>query len=98
MPWRIGASPGQGPSQPKPNPPRRTYDRRMLRTDRMKIKRRMWISACVLVALLIAKYFLLDTPAEATGSYAIDIEALHRVAIAGGGLPERIEVEKIGDF
>jgi glyoxylase-like metal-dependent hydrolase (beta-lactamase superfamily II) len=58
----------------------------------------MWISAAVIATLLIAKYVLLDTPAEAVGSYAIDVEALHRVALTGGALPERIEVEKVADF
>jgi glyoxylase-like metal-dependent hydrolase (beta-lactamase superfamily II) len=58
----------------------------------------MWIAALVVAVLLVAKYFLMDTAAEAKGAYVIDVEALHRAAIAGGALPERIEVEKVGDF
>jgi glyoxylase-like metal-dependent hydrolase (beta-lactamase superfamily II) len=69
-----------------------------VRTGHMRIKRRVWIPALVLAALLIGKYFLLDTASEAKGAYVIDVEALHRAATAGGALPERIEVEKVGDF
>jgi glyoxylase-like metal-dependent hydrolase (beta-lactamase superfamily II) len=64
----------------------------------MRIKRRVWIPALSLAVLLVGKHFLLDTAAEAKGAYVIDVEALHRAAIAGGALPERIEVEKVGDF
>jgi glyoxylase-like metal-dependent hydrolase (beta-lactamase superfamily II) len=58
----------------------------------------MWIVAVVVAVLIVGKHFLLDTAAEAKGAYVIDVEALHRAAIAGGALPERIEVEKVGDF
>ncbi len=64
----------------------------------MQIKRRVWIPALSVAVLLVSKHFLLDTAAEAKGDYVIDVEALHRAAIAGGALPERIEVEKVGDF
>jgi glyoxylase-like metal-dependent hydrolase (beta-lactamase superfamily II) len=64
----------------------------------MKIKRRFWIPALVVLVLLAGKYFLFDTAVEAKGAYVIDVEALHRAAIAGGALPERVEVEKVGDF
>src|SRR4029077_20878255 len=30
--------------------------------------------------------------------YVIDLGALHRAAVATGALPERIEVEKVGEF
>jgi glyoxylase-like metal-dependent hydrolase (beta-lactamase superfamily II) len=48
--------------------------------------------------LFVAKHFLLDTAAEPSGDYAIDLPALHRAATGGGPLPEGIEVEKIGSF
>jgi glyoxylase-like metal-dependent hydrolase (beta-lactamase superfamily II) len=64
----------------------------------MSIKRRYWIPPTVLVVLLIGKHLLLDTAAGPVDRFAIDLDALHRVATAGGTLPERIEVERIGDF
>src|SRR6266566_3141990 len=69
-----------------------------VRTWCMRIKRRVWIPALCVAVLLVGKHFLLDTAAEAKGAYVIDVEALHRAAITGGALPERIEVEKVGDF
>ena len=64
----------------------------------MRRKRWPWVLLAVLVVLLVEKHVLLDTPAEPTGKYVIDLDALHRVATAQGGLPEQIEVEKIADF
>ncbi len=64
----------------------------------MRKKRWPWVVLALLVVLLVAKHTLLDTPAEPTGKYVIDLEALHRVATEQGGLPEQIEVEKIADF
>lgn len=64
----------------------------------MRIKRRYWIPAAVVAVLLIGKYLLLDRAAGPVETFAIDLDALRRVATAGGTLPERIEVEKIGDF
>ena len=64
----------------------------------MRIKRRYWIPLAVVFALLIGKYFLLDTAAGPGEAFAIDLDALHREAISGGTLPDRIEVERIGDF
>ena len=52
----------------------------------MQIKRRVWIPALSVAVLLVSKHFLLDTAAEAKGDYVIDVEALHRAAIAGGAL------------
>jgi glyoxylase-like metal-dependent hydrolase (beta-lactamase superfamily II) len=64
----------------------------------MRIKRRYWIPLAVVAVLFIAKYVLLDIPAGPAGDFAIDLGALHAAATAGGTLPERIEVEKVGDF
>ena len=64
----------------------------------MRIKRWLWAIAITVVVLLVAKHWLLDTAAAASGQYSIDPDALHRAASADGRLPERIEVENIGDF
>jgi glyoxylase-like metal-dependent hydrolase (beta-lactamase superfamily II) len=68
----------------------------------MKLKRwqrvTLWIAGSVLVVLVTAKHFLLDTAAEPGPEYVIDLGALHRAATAAGPLPERIEVEKVGEF
>ena len=61
-------------------------------------KRWLWVLAIILVSFVGAKYVLLDTPALAGAPYSIDTEALHRVAIASGPLPERLEVERLGTF
>jgi glyoxylase-like metal-dependent hydrolase (beta-lactamase superfamily II) len=66
------------------------------------IKRRYWIPltaiAVLLVVLGIAKHVLLDTAAEPRGTFVIDLDALHRAAVRGGTLPQRIEVERVGEF
>lgn len=64
----------------------------------MGIKRRYWIPVLVLAVLWSVKHFLLDTAAEPTGTFVIDLDALHRAAIADGALPERLEVERVGEF
>jgi glyoxylase-like metal-dependent hydrolase (beta-lactamase superfamily II) len=64
----------------------------------MRKKRWPWVVLAVFVALLIIKRSLLDTHAAPTGKFVIDLAALHQAAIAQGGLPVQIEVEKIGDF
>lgn len=65
----------------------------------MRFKRfLLWAAGAILVIALVAKLALLDTAADPGPAYAIDIEAMHRLATRGGPLPERIEVEKIGDF
>jgi glyoxylase-like metal-dependent hydrolase (beta-lactamase superfamily II) len=64
----------------------------------MRIKRRYWIPVAIVAVLWGAKHFLLDTAAGPTGSFVIDLPALHRAALSGGTLPERIEVERIGTF
>ena len=64
----------------------------------MRKKRWPWVLLALFVLLLIAKHTELDTYAEPTGKFVIDLAALHQVATAQGGLPEQIEVEKIGDF
>jgi glyoxylase-like metal-dependent hydrolase (beta-lactamase superfamily II) len=62
------------------------------------IKRGLGILVVVVVVVLLAKHFLLDTAATPSGTFAIDLAALHRAAVNGGPLPARIEVEKIGTF
>ena len=58
-----------------------------------------WVVLGVFVILLAGKYFLLSTAAAPGAEYVIDLGALHAAAVAGGGaLPQRIEVEKIGEF
>jgi glyoxylase-like metal-dependent hydrolase (beta-lactamase superfamily II) len=68
----------------------------------MKLKRwqtvTLWIAGSVLVVLIAAKHFLLDTAAAPGPEYVIDLPALHRASTAAGPLPERIEVEKVGEF
>jgi glyoxylase-like metal-dependent hydrolase (beta-lactamase superfamily II) len=64
------------------------------------MRRRRWIVVAVVVVgvLLVAKRLLLDTAAAPRGEYVIDLAALHLAATGAGPLPERIEVEKIGEF
>jgi glyoxylase-like metal-dependent hydrolase (beta-lactamase superfamily II) len=64
----------------------------------MRKRRWLWVFVSLLVVIFIAKHFLLDTAVAASGNFAIDVEALHRVAVSGGPLPERIEVERVGEF
>ena len=64
----------------------------------LRIKRRYWIPLALLAVLWGAKHFLLDTAADPVGTYVIDLDALHRAAVSGGALPERLEVERIGEF
>jgi len=64
----------------------------------MRLKRWQWVGIGVVVLLLLGKHFLLDTPAQPNEKFVIDAEALHRAALAGGPLPERIEVEKVAEF
>lgn len=64
----------------------------------MRTKPWMIVVLAVLVLLFGAKLALLDTAAAAGPAYVIDLPALHRVALSGGALPERIEVEQIASF
>ena len=64
----------------------------------MRLRRWQWVVIGLLSLLLIGKHFLLDTAAQPSGEYVIDLAALHRAATASGPLPERIEVEQIGTF
>ncbi|MEP7050349.1 MAG: MBL fold metallo-hydrolase [Pseudomonadota bacterium] len=64
----------------------------------MRKKRWPWVVLAVFLVLFLVKRPLLDTHAAPTGEFVIDLAALHQVATAKGGLPEQIEVEKIGDF
>jgi glyoxylase-like metal-dependent hydrolase (beta-lactamase superfamily II) len=65
---------------------------------RIRIKRWQWICVGVVALVLIAKDRLFDTAATPSGRFVIDVEALHRAAIAAGPLPDRIEVEKVAEF
>lgn len=58
----------------------------------------LWVFVGLLVVVLVAKHFLLDTPVAAGEKFVIDLEALHRAATSSGPLPERIEVEQVGEF
>ncbi|HVU05946.1 MAG TPA: MBL fold metallo-hydrolase [Polyangiaceae bacterium] len=65
----------------------------------MRIKRWQVVLLVVVAVLLLAKRALLDTVAEPSRDYLIDVAALHQAAVGGGGeLPATIEVEKVGEF
>jgi glyoxylase-like metal-dependent hydrolase (beta-lactamase superfamily II) len=57
-----------------------------------------WILAGVLVLLFVVLFGLGGTAAAPAGAYTIDLDALHRAAAGQGPLPERIEVERVGNF
>jgi glyoxylase-like metal-dependent hydrolase (beta-lactamase superfamily II) len=61
-------------------------------------KRWPWVVLSLVAIIFIGGHFLLGTAASPSGQFVIDVDALHRTAIAGGALPERIEVEKVGEF
>jgi glyoxylase-like metal-dependent hydrolase (beta-lactamase superfamily II) len=56
-----------------------------------------WVLGGVVALVIVGGYVLLGTAAAPSGSYVIDLSALHRAA-ATGPLPERLEVEKVGTF
>ena len=66
----------------------------------MRVRRRRWPWVLLGIAVLLyaTKVFLLDTAVGPGAPYAIDLAALHQAAVAGGPLPQRIEVEKVGSF
>jgi glyoxylase-like metal-dependent hydrolase (beta-lactamase superfamily II) len=64
----------------------------------MRIKRRYSIPIAAVAVLWTAEHFLLATAAAPNGTFVIDLAALHRAATASGALPERIEVERVGEF
>jgi glyoxylase-like metal-dependent hydrolase (beta-lactamase superfamily II) len=66
----------------------------------MRDRRRRWpwVVLGIIGLLFLGKVLLLDTAAAPGGEYVIDLGALHRAAVATGALPERIEVEKVGEF
>ena len=64
----------------------------------MRLKRWHWICLGILTLLLVGKYLLFDTAAAPGAKFVIDTQALHRLAIASGPLPERMEVEQVAEF
>jgi glyoxylase-like metal-dependent hydrolase (beta-lactamase superfamily II) len=64
----------------------------------MRLKRWQWICLVVIALVLLGKHLLFDTAAAPSDKFGIDVDALHRAAIAAGPLPERIEVEKVAEF
>ncbi|HEY5958389.1 MAG TPA: MBL fold metallo-hydrolase [Polyangiaceae bacterium] len=64
----------------------------------MRARRWSIVVLVLVVVIFLAKHLLLDTAAAAAGTYTIDLEALHRAAIATGPLPQSIEAEQIGEF
>jgi glyoxylase-like metal-dependent hydrolase (beta-lactamase superfamily II) len=66
----------------------------------MENKRRRWpwIVVGVVVVLFAVLFGLSGTAAAPAGAYTIDLAAMHAAAVGKGALPERIEVERVGDF
>ena len=65
----------------------------------MRVKRIALGFVAVALVLTLLKYFMLDTSAVPQRSrFVIDLAALHALAIKSGDVPQRIEVERIGDF
>ena len=64
----------------------------------MRLKRWQWICLGVVALILVGKHLLFDTAAAPGEEFVIDVEALHRAATATGPLPQRIEVEQVGEF
>jgi len=64
----------------------------------MRLKRWQWICLGVVALILVGKHLLFDTAAAPGDQFVVDVEALHRAATATGPLPQRIEVEQVGEF
>ncbi len=64
----------------------------------MRLKRWQWICVGVVALILIGKHLLFDTAAAPGERFVIDVDALHRAAIATGPLPSLLEVEKVAEF
>ena len=64
----------------------------------MRVKRWVWVVLAIVAALFVAEHCLFETAAAPGAEYVIDLEALHRAAIATGALPGKIEVEQVGEF
>src|SRR3954471_14391105 len=64
----------------------------------MRFKLWMKVTLGVVALLLIAEVLLFETAAAPGAKYVIDLDALHRAAIASGPLPDHLEVERVGEF
>ena len=65
----------------------------------MRVKRIALGLVAVALVVTLLKYFLLDTSAvPAHSRFVIDLAAMHALAVKGGDLPERIEVQKVGEM
>src|SRR5581483_5641606 len=66
----------------------------------MRTRRRRWpwILLGVVALLLVGGYVMTGTAAAPGDPYVIDMRALHAAAVGQGPLPERIEVERVGEF
>src|SRR3954471_9253817 len=64
----------------------------------MRLKTWMRVLLATVAVLLVAEYSLFETAAEPGPKFVIDLGALHQAAIGKGALPERIEVERVGEL
>jgi glyoxylase-like metal-dependent hydrolase (beta-lactamase superfamily II) len=66
----------------------------------MRAKRRRWpwILLGIVAFIVIGGFAVTQTAASPAGEYVIDLPALHAAAVGKGPLPERIEVERVGEF
>jgi glyoxylase-like metal-dependent hydrolase (beta-lactamase superfamily II) len=66
----------------------------------MQAKRRRWpwVLLGLVAFIVIGVLAVTQTAAAPGGEYVIDLPALHAAAVEKGALPERIEVERVGDF
>jgi hypothetical protein len=67
----------------------------------MSVKRRRWpwVLASIVALAIVVGHALVGTPEPPSGTFMIDLKALHNAAVANDGpLPDHIEVEKVGEF
>src|SRR5689334_23318496 len=63
-----------------------------------KRRRWPWVVLGILAFVVVGGYAVTQTAASPAGEYVIDLPALHAAAVGKGPLPERIEVERVGEF